>query len=121
MNVSTKVRLRFLTAFKIFYWNKSILNAKGYEDKKFEAIYIDKEVLKIAEDIYELYSKIDSIEIWSDDTVNSTIKQIEFYWNAGAFNSKKDALMVCEEVGSMFARISKQAELGYKLDKTIIR
>jgi transcriptional regulator with XRE-family HTH domain len=105
-----------LTAFKIFYWNKSILNAKGFEDKKFETIHIDKDLLQLAKDIYERYSKITSIEIWSDDTVNSTLKQIEFYWDAGAFKSKKDALIVCEDVNLMFARISKQAELNVKLD-----
>lgn len=107
----------YLTAFKIFYWNKSILNAKGFEDKKFETAHIDKEILQIAFDIYDRYSKISSIEIWSDDTVNSTIKQIEFYWDSGAFKSKQDALAVCEEVNLMFARINKQAELNVKLDR----
>lgn len=106
----------FLTAFKIFYWNKSILNAKGFEDKKFETEHIDKDILQIAADIYELYSKIDSIEIWADDTANSTLKQVEFYWDAGAFKSKKDALLVCEELNLMFVRINKQAELNVKLD-----
>ena len=105
-----------LTAFKIFYWNKSILNAKGYEDIKFEITNVDSDLLEIASDIYELYSKINSIEIWSDDTANSTLKQIEFYWDAGAFKSKQDALKVCEEVGEMLARISKQAEINVKLD-----
>lgn len=105
-----------LTAFKIFYWNKSILNSRGYEDKKFETAHIDKELLEIAADIYSLYSKISSIEIWSDDTANSTLKQIEFYWEAGAFKSKQDALLVCEELQTMLTRISKQAELNIKLD-----
>ncbi|MCW3070164.1 MAG: hypothetical protein JWO44_54 [Bacteroidetes bacterium] len=105
----------YLTAFKIFYWNKSILNAKGYEDKKFETTHIDEDLLQIAADIYDAYSKINSIEIWSDDTVNSTLKQIEFYWDAGAFNTKQDALRVCEEVNLMLNRIRKQAELNIKL------
>lgn len=106
----------YLTAFKIFYWNKSILNAKGFEDNKFETAYVDKELMDISADIYERYSKIPSIEIWSDDTVNSTLKQIEFYWDSGAFKSKQDALLVCEEVNLMFSRISKQAELNIKLN-----
>ncbi|MEI8270578.1 MAG: hypothetical protein WCG45_04360, partial [bacterium] len=106
----------YLTSFKIFYWNKSILNAPGFEDKKFETAHMDKELLEIAENIYDCYSKINSIEIWSDDTANSTLKQVEFYWDAGAFKSKEDALLVCEELGTMFARIQKQAEISIKLD-----
>jgi hypothetical protein len=106
----------YLTAFKIFYWNKSILNAKGFEDNKFETAYIDDDLMQLAADIYERYSRIPSIEIWSDDTVNSTLKQIEFYWDAGVFKNKQDALLVCEEVKLMFSRISKQAELNIKLN-----
>ncbi len=106
----------YLSAFKIFYWNRSILNSPGFEDRKFEAAHIDKELFEIAKDIYHCYSKIDSIEVWSDDTANSTLKQIEFYWDAGAFKSKEDALLVCEELTTMFARIQKQAEINIKLD-----
>jgi hypothetical protein len=106
----------YLTAFKIFYWNKSILNAKGFEDNKFETTHVDEELMKLAAQIYEGYSKVNSIEIWSDDTVNSTLKQIEFYWDSGAFKSKQDALKVCEEVNLMFSRISKQAEINIQLN-----
>ena len=106
----------YLTAFKIFYWNKSILNAPGFDDKKFDTVHIDTELLQVAKDIYDMYAKLDSIEIWSDDTVNSTLKQIEFYWEAGAFNTKEDALKVCEELNLLFVRIQKQAELNVKFD-----
>jgi transcriptional regulator with XRE-family HTH domain len=106
----------YLTAFKIFYWNKSILNAKGFEDKKFDASGINKEMLDLAYKIYDQYAKINSVEIWSDDTVNSTLKQIEFYWDAGAFRNKEDALKVCGEVKDMLERISRQAETNRKFD-----
>ena len=106
----------FLTAFKIFYWNKSILNAPGFEDKKFDTLHVDTDLVGIARDIYDAYAKISSIEIWSDDTVNSTLKQVEFYWEAGAFKSKEDALKVCGELSLLFSRISKQAEMNVKFD-----
>jgi hypothetical protein len=106
----------YLTAFKMFYWNKSILNSTGYEGKKFEATLIDSKLLDLALDIYNIYSQISSVEIWSDDTANSTLKQIEFYWDAGVFKSKKDALLVCEEMRAMLERINRQAELNVKLD-----
>ncbi len=106
----------FLTAFKIFYWNKSILNAPGFEDKKFDTVHIDTDLLQIAKDIYNMYAQVNSIEIWSDDTVNSTLKQVEFYWDAGAFSSKEDALKVCEELNMLLVRIQKQAEMNVKFD-----
>lgn len=106
-----------LTAFKIFYWNKSILNSKGFEDIKFDRNLVSPELIDIAKGILDRYSKIPSIEIWSDDTVNSTAKQIEFYWDAGFFLNKEDALLICDQVSQMLDRIKKQAELNVKLDR----
>lgn len=106
-----------LTAFKIFYWNKSILNAKGFEDKKFDKNLIDDELIRISMEIYDRYSKIPSIEIWSDDTANSAIKQIEFYWDAGIFKTSGDALLILEQVSQMLERIRKQAEMNVKIDR----
>jgi len=106
-----------LTAFKMFYWKKSILNAKEFEDKKYDPSFIDEELMQVAEKIYQQYSKVSSIEIWSDDTANSTIKQIEFYWEAGIFKTKEDALRICDQVSQMLERIKRQAELNVKLDK----
>lgn len=105
-----------LTAFKMFYWNKSILNAKDFEDKKYDSSMIDEELKETAAAIYEMYSRVNSKEIWSDDTANSTIKQIEFYWEAGIFRSKDDALLICDKVSEMLDRIKRQAELNTKLD-----
>lgn len=63
------------------------------------------------------YTQIPSIEIWSDDTVNSTAKQIEFYWDAGFFSNKEDALLICDQLSLTLERIKKQAELNSKLDR----
>ncbi len=105
-----------LTAFKIFYWNKSILNVKEFENQKYDKNLIEPELIEIANQVIERYSKIPSIEIWSDDTVNSTLKQIEFYWDSGIFKSKEDALLICKEVKLMLDRIKKQAEGNTKFD-----
>ncbi len=105
-----------LSAFKIFYWNKSILNVPELENKKYDISLIDPELTDIAKTVIERYSVIPSIEIWSDDTVNSTIKQIEFYWDAGIFKNKEDALLICNEVELMLNRIKKQAQENVKFD-----
>jgi len=108
---------RELTAFKTFYWNKSILNSKGFEDNKFDKSFVSDELIEIAMEILDRYSKIPSIEIWSDDTVNSTVKQIEFYWDAGIFENKEDALLICDQLSQVLDRIKKQAELNVKFDR----
>lgn len=106
-----------LAAFKIFYWNKSVLDVKEFEKRKFSFDVIDDELLDIASSIYDKYSCIPSVEIWSDDTFNSTLKQIEFYWESGNFKTKEDALLVCSKVEALLQRLNKQCELGVKLNR----
>lgn len=106
-----------LTAFKIFYWNKAILNSKGFEELTFNKNLVSDELIEIARGVLDRYNKIPSIEIWSDDTANSTVKQIEFYWDAGFFASKEDALLICDQLSQTLERIKKQAELNTKLDR----
>lgn len=103
-----------LTSFKIFYWNKSILNIPSLDKKKFDPSWPSKELQEIVKDILDLYMKIPSTEIWTDETVNSTLKQIEFYWESGIFQKKEDALTVCHNLEQMITSLQKQAELSTK-------
>lgn len=103
-----------LTAFKFYYWNKAILNSKEVENKKFEFGLMNEEWLAIANNIYNAYSQMPSTEIWTEDTVNSTLKQLTFYWESGLFKSNKDAMLVAEQLEQMLKNVEKQAELSAK-------
>lgn len=107
----------YLTAFKIFYWNNSILNSPELEGKKFDPGFVPPQMLKVAEDILDRYCNIPSQEIWCEDTLNSTLKQIEYYWDIQVIRSTGDALQLCDELEEMVRRIQVQAENGYKLNK----
>ncbi|MCF8298244.1 MAG: hypothetical protein K9J13_11920 [Saprospiraceae bacterium] len=103
-----------LSAYKMFYWMKSIMNIPSLEDKKFDASKISDKFKEMANQIFELYTSIPSVEIWTDTTVASTVKQIGFYWDSGMFASIDDALMVCDDLKQEITDIQKQAELGKK-------
>jgi hypothetical protein len=107
----------YLTSFKIFYWNRSILNMPELEGKKFEPGYVPSQMLKVAEEILDLYSNISSVEIWCEDTLNSTLKQIEFYWDTQIIRSSGDAMQLCDELELMIKRIQLQSEQGCKMNK----
>jgi hypothetical protein len=99
-----------LASFKIFYWMKSILGVPEFEDKKFEMGVISKDLVETGKKIIDTYNSIPCIEIWSEDTANSTIKQIEYYWDSGVFKSKEDCLMILGQLEKMIGHIRKQAE-----------
>lgn len=103
-----------LTEFKLFYWSKSILNVPEFENKKFSKGLVPKKTLVKVQEIYELYNSIPSIEVWSEDTINSTLKQVEYYAGSGMFQSKAEALEVVEEVHQMLSSIERQAAHSLK-------
>lgn len=100
--------------FKMFYWMKSIMNTPEFESQQFDPSLIPEEFIARAREIYELYCLIPSVEIWTDTTVQSTVKQIEFYWESGMFKSQEDALEVCQSLKEEMDIVQKQAERSTK-------
>ncbi len=103
-----------LSAFKLFYWTKSILNAPEYENHKFDPNLMSASALEKVKKIYDLYVKIPSIEIWTEDTLNSTLKQIEYYSESGLFATAEDAKSVLDEVDQMIHGLERQVAKSVK-------
>jgi hypothetical protein len=106
-----------LAAFKLFYWQRSVLNVAEYQTKKFDFDVIPEKQIQIATDIHQAYLQIASTEIWTNKTIHTTIKQIEYYFESGAFKSKDDALIVLEELKKMVQAINRYAENENKNEK----
>lgn len=99
-----------LAAFKLFYWQRSVLNIPTYQTKKFDWDVISEKQLELTDKIHKSYLKIPSTEIWTDETINTTIKQIEYYFESGAFKEKEDAILVLQELKKMAQAINQYAE-----------
>jgi hypothetical protein len=104
-----------LIAFKLFYWLKSILNSPDFADQNYDPSLIDEEMIKSAFEMLKNYNEINSIEIWTEDTLNSNLKQIEYFWESGFFNHKSDALNLCdlflEELNLVLKKAAKSSKL----------
>jgi len=103
-----------LANFKVFYWKRSIMNIPELTNKRFGADTRFAGLLETGKSIVKAYSKVRSTEIWTDNTVQSTLKQIRFYWESGAFETKEDALRVCAALHNEIESIQQQAEYSSK-------
>lgn len=108
-------RYPFLGTFKVYYWFHCIIHTEEHKDKKFNPSLIDEEIMELCKEIYNLYARIPSTEIWTDLTVASLFVQVDYVWQSGLFESKEDALHVCELIGQQINKLQKEAELTYKL------
>jgi hypothetical protein len=103
-----------LAAFKFFFWQKSILQYEELKGEKFCFQYLQGESARLAEAIVHTYSQIPTCEVWNAETVNSTLRQIRFYRDAGMFQSTEDVMSLLHSMETLVDHLEKQAETGLK-------
>ena len=101
-------------AFKLFFWRKSNLDFPGYRELKFHINHLEDEVLKIAEEITRNYVTVTTKEFTTEETLNSILKQVLYYSEAGYFNTREDALILCDKLDELVDHQQAQAVLGFK-------
>ncbi len=105
-----------VSAFKMHFWMNTILGVdelKGHYMKK----KIDDELIQLGKQIHEYYLHVPSVEIWPDDILSTTLRQIMYYWDAGNFSNPEDALEIFEELRMMVDHLEGMTETGYKFSK----
>ncbi len=102
------------TCFKLFYWLKCIVNHQEFAQAKFDANLIDETMVHLTKQMVYYYNQTSSIEIWSEDTINSTLKQIEYFWENDFFESKEQALRMCEHFENILIQLKSKAHQSSK-------
>jgi hypothetical protein len=103
-----------LAAFKLFVWTKSVIKDPHYEHLPYTIDAIPKEILAEAAKAWEIYSSIPSTEIWSDEVINGTLKQIEFYHECDYFAQRNMAAQLYDHLINFIHQIKEEAAEGKK-------
>ncbi len=104
-----------LRRFKMFYWQRSVLNLENFKHLKFNASIFKEEYEYVSDEIFKNYHKINSTEIWAPETIDSTLKQVQYYLESGLFESKESALGICEDLHQLLSKLEKEALLARKI------
>jgi hypothetical protein len=62
----------------------------------------------------DAFNKLPLLEIWHDDSMNATLRQVDYYRQSKIFPSDDYALAVYKNMLEMVNHIEKQAEAGCK-------
>jgi hypothetical protein len=101
-----------LTSFKLYFWYITIFDADA-KLEKYNSTWLDKPILREAQQVYELYESCDSTEIWNFETINSTLHQIHYCQVAGLI-SKKDALQIFNALKEFVHQLEANCKAGTK-------
>lgn len=105
---------REVAAFKHYVWLKGIFNDPGLANKKFSLKNYPDEIFQLGKKALDIYNEIDSVEIWNIESLNSSIRQIDYYYNSGLFENKQEALMIYEAYEQLITHLDKMATAGCK-------
>ncbi|MFA6261650.1 MAG: hypothetical protein WC760_09290 [Bacteroidia bacterium] len=104
----------FLTRFKMFFWLKAILGYPEFTNMSFEDYQPDELYMRTVHNIALNYCKLPSTEIWSIDTIHTTIRQLEYVKYAGYCKDPKSLITVFDEFEALVNHLKSQAEQGRK-------
>jgi len=103
-----------IAAFKDFVWQRNVLHLPKFKNKKFSFGSHPRELFAKEQEILDICNQMKSIEIWSLETINSMIRQIEYYRDSLIFESNEDPYRLYVAVENLLNHIEEQAALGYK-------
>ena len=102
-----------IAAFKIYFWNKALIPASGYENRKLTLETPDK-LYETGRQLLAHYIKIPTIEIWSEETISSVLRQIEYCFVSGFFADTNDVYRLCDVLEAWLEHVQSQAEHGFQ-------
>jgi len=102
-----------LSAFKEFVWNRDFLKQTQLAGCLFET---DPQAQPKYIALAERYLRIPSEEVWSFETLFSTLYQIQHYKECGLFADEQDYRRVMGEYDALVDLIFEQAEKGMKIN-----
>lgn len=102
-----------LTLFKVFTWSNSTGAFTG-NFSEFCDLVKDDELLAIFKQLDEAYSKIPSVEIWTDHTFDAILRLIDYYFESGYLASKDEALLLCSQLLQLTKRMEQWATQRFK-------
>ena len=104
-----------LMKFKVFMWMKSILAYKSLKGVQFD-LQDNRydQFAPVTKKLIDLYTKIPMTEIWNPESIVSTLRQINFYKEAGSFKNPSDIQLLYSKVEEVINHLEKQAEFGLK-------
>jgi len=107
-----------IASFKLFFWRKTILEFSEFEHEKFQLFSPrEKEVDTLSREIRKSYMEVPSIEIYSPETIDTTLKQIAYYFDSGLFASPDIAIVLCDELEKLVEHLRAQSKVGYKFKR----
>ena len=104
---------REIAAFKYYFWMKTILHFPDFTQRKFSFAAYSDELFETGKKVLDLYCRLNVTEIINLESINSTIRQIEFYRDGQMFERDEDIWKIYTALEKLMDHLEAQADAGY--------
>jgi hypothetical protein len=102
-----------IAAFKMQFWQKTLIPDSEYENKLI-SLEAPQNLFELGHQMLSYYIRIPTVEIWSEATIASILRQIEFCYVSGFFANTEDVFRLCDSLDSWLNHVQHQAECGFQ-------
>ena len=102
-----------IAAFKFFFWQQVLIPSEGTVNQKF-TLDVPEILFETGHQLLSYYIKVPVIEIWSDETISSILRQIEYCFVTGLFTRNEDVFKLCDVLETWLNHVQSQAECGFQ-------
>ncbi len=108
------MQFKELCAFKYFFWKRTLMHYPELSKKQFDGTETDEDIMETGLKIIRIYEQIPSTEIWNEESIHATIRQIEYYRQTNSFADKHIILKIYGQLEELINHLELEAEKGFK-------
>lgn len=105
---------REIAAFKYYFWMKNILQRPDFANKKFRLDDYPDEFYALSQTALNYYNQLDSVELWNIESINSTLRQIDYYYDSNIFSNSDEIYALYDAAEKLISHLEYQATQGRK-------
>ncbi|MGV3698118.1 MAG: helix-turn-helix domain-containing protein [Flavobacterium sp.] len=98
-----------MSKFKAYVW--LVMQNQDKSKDTFENFVIDQSFMKHMQKLKKIYENVKVIEVWNDTTINSSLQQISYFFDAGLL-SFKSAMALYYDLKTIIKRVKIKSEEG---------
>jgi transcriptional regulator with XRE-family HTH domain len=102
-----------IAAFKFFFWQQVLIPSGSSVNQKL-SLEVPGNLFETGRQLLSYYIRIPVIEIWSEETISSVLRQIEYCFVAGFFVRNEDVFKLCDVLETWLSHVQNQAECGFQ-------
>jgi len=107
-----------LVRFKLFFWAKTHLQVKEFQDQKFKYEKISSESFNIGLEALKMYNSIPSKEIFDPELLRGFVREVYYYYESDQFEDPQYAIHILDVLDRFVDHLKAQAVAGKKFVST---